>query len=760
MDRWLLSLTTGYLTVILRGSLPQLETIATLLVLLLVALVAFWQSRNVHNLAHLHTVAGLLLALMLGMMAGALVIVSEISRKEGLAEHFKQSRTLTFTITEIPRQQDDFIQLQGVWQTATRRYLLRLNWYDAPPQVTPRAGQTWRLKVKLRAPQGPRNQGGFFYHRYLLGERIDALGSIDSGVVLESNTQLRQRIYEKLQSLQLESNLAGVVPALLLGERQHLRDEDWFVLQRTGLAHLIAISGLHLALVAAGLFALSRYLLPLFYRRRSQREQANMLPLALLISLSGSLCYAYLAGFATATLRAWLMVAVVLLHKLVRTRTSAGRILLRAGTLVMLLQPLAPLQIGFWLSIGAVAAILLMQWRWTPIQGRLRGLRMLWRLELFLTLALWPLTLMWFGGLAMLAPLTNLLVVPIVSFWTLPLLFFSALSLSFYGLSSWLTEIALWPLEQLWPALTELAEAPWQWLDQSEINSVMLTLMVLVAALLPVALRVRTALIAVTVLGYYIFDTPRLYQPQLVLHILDVEQGSAMVLERYGRALLVDTAVQYQHGGSMAERVILPFLRARKLTPELAFISHTDADHRGGYQVLQQHYPQLSWFGASTQYPCVSGQQGNWQGVRWQVLHPQQVGDNSANNDSCVISFQLDGFTLLYPGDIEQKAEQQLLAQLAPLAATVLVLPHHGSKSSSSRLFLQTVSPQLAVISRGRNNPYKQPHRSVLQRLTELKIQVLDTARGGQISIYTDGYKWTAEQPWQASGRAWFDRDN
>lgn len=211
----------------------------------------------------------------------------------------------------------------------------------------------------------------------------------------------------------------------------------------------------------------------------------------------------------------------------------------------------------------------------------------------------------------------------------------------------------------------------------------------------------------------------------------------------------------------MAERVIIPFLQARRLQPELAFVTHTDRDHQGGVTALQQHYPNLPWWGGTLGAPCLAGQRGLWRGVVWQVLHPrdERARGNASNNTSCVILLVYDDVRVLITGDIEQAAERQLLAELAPVAATVLLVPHHGSKSSSEGYFVRHVQPSLALVMRGRHNSYRHPHPTVTERYQQLKIPLFDTAQGGQISVLTDGRRWQLEQPFAAEQGFWFDVD-
>ncbi|WP_369742422.1 DNA internalization-related competence protein ComEC/Rec2 [Pseudidiomarina sp. PP-1MA] len=681
-----------------------------------------------------------------------------------------QHVTINLVIEELPQHAEDYWRLAGTltaidgeavpsgWLQPSVK--VRLNWYEPTAERLPQAGETWQLQVKLRAPQGVRNEGGFLYHRYLLSHGIVALGSIKQGHYVAGRANLRQRLFNRIAQLQLSQG--GILAALLVGERQLIPIEQWQAYQRTGLAHLIAISGLHLSLVAGFVLLSAKQLGRRLGQQRSRRERLSLVLPSAWLALLVALGYAYLAGFATATTRAFAMLLVVLLHKQAGLYTPPSRVLLRAVALVCLVEPLAPLQPGFWLSVLAVASILFMQWRWLPAQGKGRAIRMLWRLEWVLTLLLWPLTLVWFGGLPLLAPVTNLLLVPVFSLWVLPLALLALLAmlLQLSWLSELLLRIAQWPIELVEPVLLWLAQQPWQWLAAEHSAPLELLLVGLVCWFLPLAWYWRLTSLAALLLVLAIQQQLVQYQQHLWVHVLDVEQGSAVVIERQGFALLVDVGARWPSGGDMAERVLLPFLQQRRLTPELAFISHTDSDHRGGSATVKARYPQVRWFGSNEGSACVAGQQGHWRGVHWQVLHPRQLSDNQHNDQSCVLKISYGALQMLLPGDISTRAERQLLAQLAPVEAEVLVLAHHGSNSSSESYFLQAVKPSISIASRGRNNAYGMVSPAVKERLQQLQIPLLDTAMGGQISIYADSQQWYVQQPYAAAVRPWFDADN
>ena len=758
MDRWLWASLTGYaLTFFMSQPILLLQWS---LVLGITGIIA-------SNLAPLYLNRALIVGVLCGILWGSgNSYFHQLARLP--AERYGVTLPIEVAVQSITQVEQHYWRIEGKLVAVDGKPQrpaprVRLNWYQPPPEISPpAAGTRWLFETRLRAPQGVRNDGGFLYHRYLIGQGIQALGTIRSGQWLAGQPNYRQRLFDRMVQLLQESPYGGILQALTLGERQHISREQWVIYQRTGLAHLIAISGLHLSLVAAGVIWLGQRLVRYQASHRKRREIMNSWYWATLIALVATFYYASLAGFATATIRAFAMFSVLLVHKYYGVYTPPSRVLLRAVSVVVLVQPMAPLQTGFWLSVGAVATILMMHWRWPVIRGKWAWLRSLWRLEWVLTLALWPFTALWFGGVPVLAPLVNLVVIPLVSFWVLPLALLGTLALIVTAepLAAALLHWAELPLTLLNPLLATLAHAPWQWLPTHVSGAGVGLSLLLLSWLWPWRWRYKVA----TSMGFVLLQLVSVELQQrdtsVKLHVLDVEQGSAIVIQQGQEALLIDTGANWALGGSMAERAIIPFLEQHRLTPQTAFVSHSDNDHLGGYRLLAARYPQLRWFGSGTGLPCAAGQTGQWRRVSWQVLHPRKVTENRHNDESCVVRLQIGKASVLVPGDITYRAERQLLAYVAPVASDILVLAHHGSNSSSEEIFLRAVQPQLALASRGRNNAYGMVAEPVKERLRQLQIPLLDTALGGQITVRFEAQGWTVEQPWAGQGRPWFDADN
>jgi len=701
---------------------------------------------------------------------------------------WQQKHKIEVIVKDIPRHTDSGIErlqfsadIVRFNEQARNGPQLQVLWYQPGAQIKPRLGERWRLWVKLKPPQGLRNQGSRLYHRYLLRHQLRGVATVQSGRRLLGHSSIRQRTFDAIGDPLRIHPLGGVLMAISLGERHYLNHAVNAVFQRTGLAHLIAISGLHLTLVGGFAAAVAQGLIKLLWaRRRASREQVPARLIALWVGLGVAFLYAWFTGFAIATVRALVMWLVVVLHYTWVVRSSPSRVLLRAVVVVLIIDPLAWLDAGFWLSVVAVAVIVLMNWRWRSPQGRFRAIKSLWRLEWILTLLMLPLMLWLFHGAAVLAPLTNLVVVPLVTVWVLPLALLGAAAFSFnwsaLGHGFW--HLAEWPLTLIWPALEAAVEQPWHWLSHDWRGYAMVALLFWGLLQLPINRRGKRvlagALVAVLV-GVQIWQQ-QLGSKQLIMHVVDVGQGTAVVLEREGAALLVDTGIQFHDQGSVATSTILPLLEKRQLKPEIGFITHQDRDHIGGKADLTKAYPQLLWFGAALPEPklkakleskgkrstgCRYGQRGQWRGVHWRVLHPQVAVPHDENNRSCVLLMQFGALRMLFPGDAERLAEATLVGRHEQdIQADILLVPHHGSQTSSTEVFLKAVKPSLAIFSRARNSRYGFPHEAVVARYQKLGIFTADTARSGQLQVISDGKQWRLAQPYAAFNRAWYDRDN
>jgi len=618
---------------------------------------------------------------------------------------------------------------------------IRLSWYGGEKVAS---GQRWRLTVRLREPRGFSNPGGFDYERWLFAHRIGALGYVvrqGRNRLLEAGAGLagiRQRLADAIDAASGHEPAGGVVKALAVGARDGIDDRQWRILRATGTAHLVAISGLHIGLVAGMMLWIVRATgLGLGWDRRRVHLAAA------LVAFLAALIYAALAGFSLPTQRALIMLALGLGGWLWQRDPSPWRILGLALLGVCLWDPLSPLSAGFWLSFVAVG------WIFYLTTGRLRapsaamaGLQ----IQGGLLLGLAPLSAFFFGQVGWSAPLANAVAVPAVGFVVVPLALLGCL---FWwlepGLSAVLWQLAGSCLSWLWlwlEWLSELGEGIWQQPPRS-LGVVVLALSGVALLLMPPGLPGRW-LGGVLLLPLLFPPVQRPADGESWVTVLDVGQGLAVVVETASHVLVYDTGPRYSDYFDAGADIVTPFLRARgwrKL--DRILVSHADRDHSGGLPALAGLWKTQVMTSVSTAFPeipsvpCRAGQRWRWDGVTFRVLWPRPGAQGSENDLSCVVKIETKRASVLLPGDIEAQAESSLLNDYGGgLKSDVLVAPHHGSATSSSWRWLRAVGPRYVLISSGYRNRFGFPSRRNLDRYRDLGARVLNTATAGAIEIH------------------------
>ncbi|AFL72774.1 DNA internalization-related competence protein ComEC/Rec2 [Thiocystis violascens] len=621
--------------------------------------------------------------------------------------------------------------------------LVRLSWYQGVPAL--KAGERWRLPVRLKPRHGYANPGGFDFERWLFEQGVKATGHVrrsedlerlDAGAGPYWLDRWRQRLAGHLAGILGEARALGLIQALTIGERAGLGPDDWEVLTRTGTNHLVAISGLHVGLVAAGVLFLTRWLWSLSTR----------LPLVLAAPRAGALAgalaalgYAALAGFAVSTQRALVMLAVVLGAVFWMRTLRPYHALTLALVAVLALDPRAVLSYGFWLSFGAVAVLLFHLGQRLPT----RDLWTRWgRAQWAVGIGLLPLLFFLFGRASLIAPPVNLVAVPLFGL-LLPLVLLASLLSLIPGFAWPLTLIAEllgWCLDGLaWlatqpGAMATLPARPlWAW--GVAIAGVLLLLA-------PRGLPGRW-------LGVVLFLPLVWLRPPVPVHgevwftLLDVGQGLAAVARTGEGVLVFDTGPGFNSGFNTGSAVVAPFLLAQGIDRiDRLVVSHADRDHAGGLAGLAERVmidrlqsgepADLDLPGAT---PCYAGESWIWSGVSFRFLHPEQGGE-TGNNASCVLRIETGGHAILLAGDVEQRVERQLAARLgSALRCEILIAGHHGSATSSSAEFLRAVAPDLVLFSAGYANHFGCPARTVRERVTGQGIGMLNTAVEGAIEI-------------------------
>lgn len=635
-----------------------------------------------------------------------------------------------------------------------------LSWWgagarDGGPAVLPEvhAGERWKFTVRLKRPHGLANPNGFDYEAWLLERGIRATGYVRPKSEKQRLTAgasgfsyrveaVRESLRERIRTALGDAPAAGVIIALVMGDQRAIPVEQWQVFTRTGVNHLMSISGLHVTMLSGLAFALVNALW-----RRSARLTL-MLPAVRAAALAGllaAMAYALLAGFAVPAQRTVFMLAVVALALWLGRATSAGHVLALALLLVLVIDPWAVLAAGFWLSFGAVAVIMLVSVnRLQPAHWLVTWARVQWAV----TLALVPVLIALFQQVSLISPLANALAIPLVSLVVVPLALAGSV-LPFDAVlqfAQWLMAICATALEWLaaLPAAAWEQHAPPPW-------TVVTALAGVLWLLLPRGFPARW-LGAIAFLPLLLLAPAPPAEGSLRLTVLDVGQGLSVVAQTRDHALLFDTGPGFGPGADSGSRVIVPFLRAagiRRL--DTMIVSHDDADHTGGAMSVLQALPvetllsslpdldPLLLIGPQEQR-CRAGQTWDWNGVSFEMLHPDAAtitAPNLKDNErSCVLKITAPGGSVLIPADIEKRGEQTLLATLPEkLKADVLVAPHQGSRTSSSPTFVAAVAPRLVIFPVGYRNAFRHPHPEVVARYAALGSVGLRTDQDGAIGV-------------------------
>ncbi len=607
---------------------------------------------------------------------------------------------------------------------------VRLNWYGQQrPEL--QAGQMWRLQVRLKRPWGFRNPGSFDYERWLFAQRIRATGYVryDNRPLAAPSIpwrywldRWRQHLSGELQQ-QLPGQAGGLFRALSVGDRRDVDQTTWEVLRVTGTAHLLAISGMHIGLLAALVFWITRHL----WRLGGERVLL-WLPApraAALLATLAAVVYAAMAGFAIPTQRALVMLAVVMLAMWRMRPLAPGRTLAWAALLVLLLDPLAVLSAGFWLSFAAVALIL-----YALGGARPRSRVHQWlRIQGWITLGLAPLLIAWFQQVSLVAPLANLLAIPLVSLLIVPLALLGTLAVfTFPAAGSVLLAGLEGLLEGLLAVLGNMAAWPFShWQTGSGSAGALLLLGAGLLLLLAPRGMPGRYLAPVLCLPLLLGSGARPPPGQAWLTLLDVGQGLAAAVQTRSRLLIFDTGARYSTSFDTGAAVVVPYVRHSGYSGiDHLVISHGDNDHIGGLASVRQALPvgRLSTsvpaqIPGTGHRPCQAGQQWHWDGVSFQFLAPGS-GRMGGNDASCVLRIEAAGQVALLSGDVEQAGERALLRrQRANLAADILVAPHHGSLTSSTPAFVAAVNPDYVLYPVGYRNRYRFPRPAVMARYTD-----------------------------------------
>nr|WP_240954212.1 DNA internalization-related competence protein ComEC/Rec2 [Solimonas marina] len=627
---------------------------------------------------------------------------------------------------------------------------MRVSWYGSDAKLA--GNQCWRFLLRLRSPHGSLNPGGFDYEAWLFRQGLGATATVRDAEPCgraggHPILDLRQRWTTRVDTALGTRPGAALLKALTVGATADLRDADWNAFRRTGTTHLIAISGFNLALVAGVAFFVLRWAWSCLPRACLWIPAQRV---ALIGAAGFALFYALLAGFEPPVARAAFMLLALLVAALAHRLSQAGHALAFAWLAILIVDPFAVMAPGLWLSFGAVLSIYyIAAGRYRPDPAWRAALRM----QLFLSLVLAPLTLYYFHGLAWGAPFINLLAVPLFAVLTpAALLVMVAASLS-AAVAHWVLVPSAVVLEWLLQALQWLAvHWPHAWVPAAPpLAALVLAMVGAVLLFAPAGLPLRAT--GVLCLMPLCFPPRPSARGGLEISALDVGQGLSVLVQTPHHRLLYDAGPAFGSGFDAGESVVAPFALNRGVRAlDMLVLSHGDNDHAGGVPAVRRLLQVDDEIGTSRGQPCADGRHWQWDGVKFTIWQPDP-GSLQDNDASCIL--KIDGpFSVLLPGDIEQTAESDLLAQHpGALHADVLLAPHHGSNTSSTPAFVEAVAPQLVIFPAGWHNRFGHPRPPVVRRYRDCDVRMVMTGESGAVSVWRRDGGALAVEAWRDIGR-------
>lgn len=635
------------------------------------------------------------------------------------------------------------------------------------------AGERWQFTLRLKQPHGSSNPHGFDFEAWALENNIRAVGyvypngnnvrldALADGLAYRIETW-REAVRDKFSATFAAAPYAGILSALAIGDQSSIPAAQWQIFTRTGVNHLMSISGLHITMLAGLGFGLSYWLW-----RRSIRLTL-LLPArkaAALFALLVALGYALISGFAIPAQRTVYMVGAVALALWLNRNFSLGQILSIALLGVLIPDPWAVMSPGFWLSFCAVALILyvtahrLGKSHWLEEYGAIQ-----WAMMIGLT----PMLLALFQQVSLVSPIANAFAIPLVSLIIVPLALLGAVLP--LDVPLWLAHIVMeWtmvPLERL----NRLPQAVWTQ-HAPPVWSIVTGMIGVLWILLPRGFPVRW-------MGLLLLLPMFLNKPEppvpgtLRMIIFDVGQGLSVAVQTHEHALLYDTGPDFSNESDSGNRILIPALRALGIAElDGLILTHDDSDHTGGAASVMQAMP-VGWLASSLpeQQPllqltnnarrCMDGQSWQWDGVLFEILHPDNHSYENAkvsdNNRGCVLRISIGNQHILLTADIEKESEQQLLMEHADkLPATLLVVPHHGSKTSSTTDFVATILPDYAVFTVGYRNRFGHPKQEIVQRYADSGAELLRSDEDGAILVEMNANDLTLERYRKMHHRYW-----
>jgi competence protein ComEC len=629
---------------------------------------------------------------------------------------------------------------------------IALGWYrDAAAggdAIALHAGERWRFTVRLKAPHGTLNPHGFDQELRLWEQDIQATGYVRTGARSTAPQRLgatwrhpveraREAVREAVFEHVADARQAGIIAALVTGDQAAIDRADWDIFRATGVAHLMSISGLHITMFAW----LAAHAVGALWRRSAWLMQRVPAPQAALlggVGLAG--LYALFSGWGVPSQRTVWMLATVALLRLSGRRWPWPHVWLLIAAVVVALDPWALMQAGFWLSFAAVGILFTTGFLRPAAEalGPAARLAAFLREQWVVTLALAPLGLLFFQQVSLAGLVANVVAIPWVTLVITPLAMLGTLLPAL-----WLLAAAA--VQLLGALLAWLAALPWATYSVAAAPAWMAACGVLggvlLAMRLPWALRMAGLPLLLPVL---LWQAPRPGHGEFELLAADIGQGNAVLVRTAGHSLLFDAGPRYGLGSDAGHRVLVPLLRAFDVRLDALVLSHRDSDHSGGVAAVLAMQPGAALLSSiEAGHPlqalrpasrCEAGQRWTWDGVDFEVLHPvpaDYLSFTKPNAVSCVLRIANGRATALLAGDIERLQEAALVARTPQLRADLLLVPHHGSKTSSSAALLEAVRPRVALVQAGYRNRFGHPAAEVAARYAEVGARLVESTRCG-----------------------------
>jgi len=657
----------------------------------------------------------------------------------------RTGETLTVTGTVIGLPERDGERLRFVLAPDRRKddglpNRIQVNWFRPLEYLRP--GERWEMRLRLDPPTGRLNPGGFDLQRHWLANGIGATAIVQGeatrigvGGWLSVIDRHRQYLAERLQSETIDLNHAALMRALALADRTALESDLRELLQRTGTAHLLAISGLHIGMVAALAGLIGGWLLsPLLLLHASLDRRR----LALLSGLLAGFVYAWLAGFTLPTVRALIMLSVAAAALGVRRGIAPGHALVLALVTVLVIDPLAPLSIGFWLSFSAVA-VLIWAFAWRTGQGSPGWFRSLLIAQLAIAVGMLPLNVgvfqQWIPG----AVFANLAAIPLVGLWVLPGLLMALLMWTLSLPADWLIAMTEFGLQVLLSLLGWVDAQPWghRTMPAATTPAILLAMLGALWLIAPPGWPARW--LGVLLLLPLLFpDQPSREPSGLYLTVFDVGDGQAILVESAGRRMLLGAGPGDGDGGDAIRRLLSGLdPRLPELSLDGLVVARSHRGHAGGLDtaVSLTHPLRVRTHPGLDYRRCVAGERWSLGLYDLRFLHPSAALPDLGDNSSCVVLIEGPGGSVLFGGGIEAVVERRILLENPNLRSDVLVLSAGGHRRAASAAFLDQLSPNLAIASVGRHDRFGRPHAEVVDRLQERGIDLLETGRCGAIHL-------------------------